>query len=107
MEEQAVVVLMTAPSMEAAGQLAEMLVGRRLAACVNILAGIASIYTWKGEVQREAEVLLIAKTTAARFANGFAEAVQEIHPYDVPEIIALPVTAGWPPYLAWVGESVG
>ncbi len=107
MDKQAVVALITAPSHETALQMAERLVTGGWAACVNILPAITSVYIWKGEQQRETEALLLVKTTADTFRSGFCEAVAAAHPYEVPEIIALPVVDGWPPYLEWLVNSVG
>lgn len=103
--EAAVVALLTASNGEEAGRLAEMMVGSRLAACVQILPEIESVYRWEGEVRREHEVLLLAKTTAARFP-ALAREVRALHSYETPEIIALPVAAASAPYLKWVVESV-
>lgn len=93
--------LCTCPDQETAGRIAETLVGARLAACVNLLPGITSVYRWQGEVQREPEVLLLIKTAAARLP-ALTETLRGLHPYQVPEIIALPVTDGLPDYLNWV-----
>ena len=101
----ALMVVMTAGSREEAVRLAEMLVGARLAACVQILPEIESVYRWQGEVQREAEVLLFAKTSAACFPDLERE-VRALHSYETPEIIALPVSEASAPYLAWLGENV-
>jgi len=98
---EAVVVLMTAADEPEAERIAEMLVARRLAACVQILPGMQSIYVWQGEVQREREVLLLAKTTHASFAELERE-VRAVHSYETPEIIALPVAAASQPYLKWL-----
>jgi periplasmic divalent cation tolerance protein len=73
-----------------------------VAACVNLLPGIESIYRWEGKVERAGEVLGIIKTT--RYADLEA-AIRELHPYEVPEILALPVAAGLPEYVKWLGES--
>jgi len=100
-----IVVLMTAASHQEAGRIAEMLVAERWAACVQVLPGIESVYRWQGEIVRENEVLLLAKTTLDRF-YGLDLAVREIHSYETPEIIALPVTAISEPYLAWLQEEV-
>ena len=100
-----IVVLMTAANREEAGRIAEMLVSARLAACVQVLPEIQSIYRWGGEVARESEVLLLAKTTSSRFAE-LDRAVKEIHSYEIPEIIALPVTAISEPYLKWLQAEV-
>src|SRR5437660_4909167 len=98
------VVLMTAPDRDEAGRIAEMLVNSRLAACVQILPEIRSIYRWKGEVERNTETLLFAKTTSDKFEE-LDRAVREIHSYETPEIVALPVSAASEPYLKWVLES--
>jgi len=97
----AIIVMMTAGSREEAARLAEMLVGARLAACVQILPEMESVYHWKGEVRREPEILLLAKTTEARFALLERE-VRALHSYDTPEIIALPIIAASAPYLEWL-----
>ena len=94
------VVLVTAPPRRARA-LARELVGRRLAACVNLVPGVRSVYRWKGRVEEARETLLVAKTTASRCA-ALLSAVAELHPYEVPEGIALPVDAGLAPYLEWV-----
>ena len=77
---------------------------RRLAACVNIIRGVESTFRWQGRVDRCREVLLVIKTTAARF-DALRRAVLMEHPYDVPEVIALPILAGHRPYLEWVSAS--
>ncbi len=100
-----VVVLMTASSREEAGRIAEMLIRERLAGCVQILPEIESIYRWQREVARESEVLLMAKTTRARF-DELDRAVREIHSYETPEIVAVPVTAISGPYLEWLQAAV-
>ena len=95
----------TCDSVEAATTLARALVGRRLVACVNVVPGVRSIYRWKGEVHEDAEALLVMKTDAQRLPSLTA-AVEELHSYDVPELIALPVASGSQPYLDWIGESL-
>jgi periplasmic divalent cation tolerance protein len=95
------VVLMTAPDAATAESLAARLVEARLAACASVLPGVASLYWWEGEVRRAAEALVGMKTTADRVDALLARA-NELHPYDVPEVIALPVDAGLPAYLEWV-----
>ena len=96
-----IIVLMTAGSNEEATRLAAMLVEANLAACVQILPQIQSIYRWKGKVEREAEVLLIAKTLSSRFAE-LERRVREIHTYDTPEIVAIPASALSTPYREWL-----
>jgi periplasmic divalent cation tolerance protein len=92
---------MTAANRDEASRIAEMLVGARLAACVQILPEIESVYRWQGEVKREKEILLLAKTVASRFAE-LESKVRALHSYETPEIIAVPVTESSAPYLAWL-----
>ncbi|HEX4904136.1 MAG TPA: divalent-cation tolerance protein CutA [Acidimicrobiales bacterium] len=94
----------TAGSEEEAARIADALLERRLAACVQALP-ITSRYEWKGKVALEREVLLLVKTREDRFEEVRA-AITELHSYEVPEILLLPVTAGAPPYLAWLDEAV-
>jgi periplasmic divalent cation tolerance protein len=100
-----IVVVMTAANREEACRIAEMLVGARLAACVQVLPEIQSVYWWEGKVARENEVLLLAKTTRGRFDELDRE-VRAIHSYETPEIVALPVTAVSEPYLEWLRVNV-
>jgi periplasmic divalent cation tolerance protein len=100
----AIVVLMTAGSQEEASRLAEMLVGAHLAACVQIMPQMESIYRWKGEVHRAPEFLLLAKTTVACF-DELEREVRSLHTYDTPEIIALPVAHVSAPYLEWLTSN--
>lgn len=95
-------VLCTFPDVEQAREIAAVLVERRLAACVNLLPGVESIYRWEGKVERAGEVLAVIKTT--RYPELEA-ALKDLHPYEVPEILALPVAAGLAGYLKWLGES--
>ena len=105
MREQCVVVLVTCPTRAVAKRIATQVVQRRFAACVNILPGIESQFWWKGRVDRCREVLLIIKTTAAGIPR-LTQAIISLHPYDVPEVIALPVVAGHTPYLKWVRATL-
>ena len=98
-------VLTTAGSKEEAHKIARALLERRLAACVNIVGGVESIYRWKGAVETAEEWLLIVKTTAAAFER-VRDAIQELHSYELPECITLPIEAGSRDYLNWIGESV-
>lgn len=97
------VVMCTCPP-DAAERLARGLVEQRLAACVNVLPRIRSIYRWQDAVSDDEETLLIVKTRAAAF-DALRDWLLRAHPYEVPEIIALPVTDGAPDYLAWVTEQ--
>ena len=105
MSGERLVVLSTVATAEDAERLARALVDRGLAACVNVLPGVISIYRWKGQVEADAERLLVIKTRAERF-EALREAIVSLHPYGVPEVIALAITAGHAPYLAWLDESV-
>jgi periplasmic divalent cation tolerance protein len=100
----ALVVLVTAPSAEKAAELARALVEERLAACGNVVPGLRSIYRWEGKVQDEPEALLILKTTRGRF-EALRERVLALHPYQVPEVIALSVEAGSAAYLGWIAAE--
>ncbi|MBV9957090.1 MAG: divalent-cation tolerance protein CutA, partial [Acidobacteria bacterium] len=91
-EVEAIVVLMTAGSREEAARIAELLVGARLAACVQIMPEMESVYWWEGRIERAPEILLLAKTTRDKFAE-LEQNVRAIHSYDTPEIVALPVAA--------------
>ncbi|MBI5365808.1 MAG: divalent-cation tolerance protein CutA [Planctomycetes bacterium] len=99
------VVLVTAGGIDAARVIARALVEERLAACVNILPGVTSIYRWEGKIAEDEEVLLLIKTTADRL-DALAARVVDLHTYQVPEIVALPVAGGLAPYLGWLAEAV-
>lgn len=99
------VVYVTVPDETAARRVADALLDARLAACVNIIPGLRSQYVWKGERQDDAELLLLIKTKRERFAE-LARAVREAHPYEVPEIIALPIVEGDETYLSWIDDNV-
>lgn len=102
---EALVVLVTAPSTEVAAGLARDLVEKRLAACANLVPGVRSIYAWEGEVCDDSEVLLVIKTRPEALEALRARVVEQ-HPYDVPEVLALPVAGGHAPYLEWIARSV-
>ena len=104
-DERHILVLTTAGSDEQAEQLARDLVDRRLAACVNMVGGVCSVYRWEGRIEREQERLLIIKT-AARLFDRVREAIRELHSYDVPEILSVPIDDGDPDYLAWLGGQL-
>jgi periplasmic divalent cation tolerance protein len=100
-----IVALSTVGTAEDAERLARALVERRLAACVNVVPGVVSHYRFKGELCRDEERLLVIKTRAERL-DALRAALVELHPYQVPELVALEITAGHEPYLAWLDESV-
>lgn len=99
--DDAIVVFMTAANGEEAARLADMLVGANLAACVQILPQMESVYRWQGTIERQAEILLLAKTTQGKFAELERE-VRALHSYDTPEIVAVPITVASLPYLNWL-----
>jgi periplasmic divalent cation tolerance protein len=103
-DPEVVIVLVTAPSDVVASALAEHVVAAGLVACVNIVPGIRSVYRWQGAVESATEQLLVMKTTAGRLA-ALQDAIAAAHPYDVPEIIALPVLGGLPAYLQWIVDE--
>ena len=96
-----IVVLCTCGSSEEAEKIARALVDLRLAACVNVLPGIRSFYRWQGAIEDSVELLLIIKSSRARF-DALRAAIERLHTYEVPEIVALPLVAGGPNYLNWL-----
>ena len=106
MSKQAMVVLSTVPDDAVATRLAAALVEKKLAACVNIVGGVRSLYWWEGKVQDDSEVLLICKTDDDH-VGGLTAAIEELHPYDCPEVVVLPVAGGSAAYLEWIGASLG
>jgi periplasmic divalent cation tolerance protein len=98
------VALATAPDADTAARIARALVEERLAACVNLVPGVRSIYRWQDRVEEDAEVLLVIKTHAAR-VDALAARLRALHPYELPELVALPVAAGLAPYLDWVSAE--
>jgi periplasmic divalent cation tolerance protein len=103
--EQPIAVFITSSTREEASRLADRLVETRLAACVQILAPLQSVYRWQGKIERQEEVLLIAKTVNSKFAELERE-VRALHSYETPEIVAVPLTALSEPYLQWLNASV-
>ena len=101
---ETLLVLTNVPERAVAERLAEMLVEKRLAACVNILAPCRSVYRWKGAVQHDEEHPMLMKTTVERYP-ALEQALRAAHPYELPEIIAMPVERGLPAYLHWVASE--
>ena len=99
------IVLTTTGSREEAGRIAQALVERRLAACVNLVGPITSLYRWQDKVEKAEEFLLLIKTDADSFPD-VRDAIQELHSYDLPECVALAIEAGSAEYLDWIGDSV-
>jgi periplasmic divalent cation tolerance protein len=103
-DDAAIIVFMTASNGEEAARLADMLVGAHLAACVQILPEMESVYRWQGKTERAPEILLLAKTTRSKF-DELEREVRALHSYDTPEIIAVPVVAGSARYLEWLSHG--
>ena len=101
----ALLVYCTCPTEDVAEHLATALVETKLAACVNMAGPVRSVYRWQGQIERETEILLMIKTTTAAWP-ALQKNIIELHPYDVPEIIAVPIVMGNKDYLMWVGESI-
>lgn len=104
MYKNQLVVFCTCPDPKSAEDIATALVEERLAACVNLVPGLTSIYRWQGSLRREPECLLLIKTTATRF-EALRCRLRALHPYEVPEIIGLPSSHGDPAYLQWLTEN--
>lgn len=102
----ALIAFCTVPDLDVADRIARMLVGEGLAACVNRVPGVVSTYRWQGELHVDAEVLLLIKTTRERF-EVLCERLVALHPYELPELIAVDVAAGHAPYLDWLARETG
>ncbi len=106
MPEEFCVVLVTVGRPEEAEKIASALVEERLAACCNLVSSVRSVYRWKGEICRDEEVLMVIKTRRERF-EALRARIAELHSYEVPEIIRLPILAGHAPYLDWIRQETG
>jgi periplasmic divalent cation tolerance protein len=100
----AILVLTMLPNADAAVEIAKMVVKEKLAACVNILPAARSIYRWKGQIEDTSEVLMLLKTRHEHYDRVQARLL-ELHPYEVPEVLAIPVEQGYYPYLEWLGRE--
>ena len=100
----ALIVITNAPNRDVALKIARALIERKLAACVNILAECTSVYRWQGRLENETEVPLLIKTRAAIYSEVEA-AIKSLHPYELPEIVAVPIERGLPEYLEWLGAE--
>ncbi len=105
MDADCLLVLCTCPTREAATAIATALLEERLAACVNQVTGVKSLYRWQGRVEDDDELMLLIKTTSARFP-ALEEMIRNLHPYEVPEIIGIPLTIGSEAYFDWIRNSV-
>lgn len=106
MKTEALIVLCTFPSDTEARQIGAALVEKQVAACVNLLPGVTSIYRWQGKINEDAEVLAVIKTTRSVYPK-LESLIREWHPYEVPEVVALPVEEGSAAYLNWLTEQIG
>lgn len=97
-------IVSTCPDAACAEQIARSLLDRKLAACVNVLPGVKSFYTWKGNCENDEEHLLLIKTLSGAY-SVVEKAILELHPYELPEIIAVPIAAGLPGYLTWITQN--
>ena len=97
-------VLCTCPDRESAQLIAEQLVGQKLAACVNILPGVISVYRWQGNIEESDEHMLVIKTVSDAFEE-LANTINELHPYELPEVIGVPIESGSLDYLNWISEN--
>lgn len=102
--DDVLLVLTNVPDRDTAMTIANALIAEKVAACVNVLGACSSVYRWQGEVERAEEIPLLIKTTGARYA-ALEAAIRKLHPYELPEIIAVPVAHGLPGYLHWVAEA--
>jgi len=102
--ESVLLVMTNMPDAASADRLARSLVEAGLAACVNCLPGVRSVYRWQGAIEETVETTLLIKTVQHRYAV-LESAIRQAHPYEVPEIIAFAPSAGWPPYLAWIAQE--
>lgn len=102
---QTTAVLCTCPDKQTAHSIATSLLQQKLAACVNIIPGIVSIYAWEGQIEQSEEHLLLIKTTTTAYTQ-VEQAIKEIHPYELPEVISVPITMGSEAYLSWVEKNV-
>ena len=105
MSSETLVVLCNLPDQEIAARIAGVLVEEQLAACVNIIPGLVSVYRWEGTVQQDNEVLLLIKTVAAIYPQ-LEQRIRAMHPYELPEIIAVPLQTGQADYIQWINDSL-
>ena len=102
--DQALLVLTNVPDLECAQLVARTLVELRLAACVNLLPAVQSVYRWQEQIEEATEITLLIKTTSQNY-ESLQQAIVKLHPYNVPEIIAMPIVAGYAPYLQWIATE--
>jgi periplasmic divalent cation tolerance protein len=105
MPTETLVVLCTLPDRSHAYRIAHMLVEEQLAACINLIPGVSSVYRWQGAVHQDEEILLLIKTTQPVFTR-LEQRIRALHPYELPEIIAVPIRTGLAEYLQWINDSL-
>lgn len=104
MTAEQLIVLNTCPDADTARRIAGALVERGLAACVNIIKGVESVYEWRGKIETDTECVLLIKCSRSAYPD-LEQALQSLHPYELPEIVAVPIEAGLPAYLDWINDN--
>lgn len=101
-----IIVLVTVPGVRVGNRVSKGILTSRLAACVTVISGVRSMYWWKGKIAQANEVMLVMKTTKSKYQK-LERRIMDLHPYEIPEIIAIPLVAGSPRYIGWVASEVG
>lgn len=104
-KSEIIIVFVTVPGLREGSRISKAILTSRLAACVNVIPGVQSIYKWKGKIVQEKEAMLVLKTTRLRYRK-LEQKIKELHPYEVPEVIAIPLICGSPQYVEWVTREV-
>ena len=104
-KSEVIIVFVTVPGLREGSRISKAILTSRLAACVNVIPGVQSMYQWKGKIVREKEAMLVMKTTRARYQK-LEQKIKQLHPYEVPEVIAMPLICGSPQYIGWVTREV-
>ncbi|THJ23784.1 MAG: divalent-cation tolerance protein CutA [Nitrospira sp. CG24D] len=104
-KSEVIIVFVTVPGLREGSRISKAILTSRLAACVNVIPGVQSMYQWKGKIVREKEAMLVMKTTRARYQK-LEQKIKQLHPYEVPEVIAMPLICGSPQYIEWVKREV-
>ncbi len=104
-EDPLIIIMITTPSVAVAQQIAESLLAKHLAACINLIPQVQSLYRWEGKVQKDEEALMLIKSRQSLFHSQIVPLVRQIHPYQLPELIVLPILGGFPPYLDWIVQE--
>ena len=104
-KSEIIIVFVTVPGLREGSRISKAILTSRLAACVNVIPGVQSIYKWKGKIVQEKEAMLVLKTTRPRYRK-LEQKIKQLHPYEVPEVIAIPLIFGSPQYIEWVTREV-